>query len=376
MEIKEMTIEQIEERKAELAELVKTAENLDEISAELDELKARKAELVEDAEKRSAMLNEIAKNEEIEVVTEFTEERNMENVITRNSKEYIDAYAEYIKSGDDTEVRSLITENGSGTVAVPELVENITRHAWDKNKITQFVRKTFIKGNLKVGFEISADGALIHTEGAAANNEEKVVLGIVNLIPSSIKKWITVSDEAYDLRGEAFLTYVYEEVAYRIAKKLADDIIADIEACGTASTTTQCAVPVITEATLGMSTVAKAIAQLCDEADNPIIMMNKLTWAQFKAVQYANGYGADPFEGCEVAFNDTIKAYTAATTGDTYLIVGDLGKGAQANFPAGSEITFKVDDKSLAEKDLIKIVGRQYVGHDVVAPKHFCKVQK
>ena len=32
----------------------------------------------------------------------------------RNSKEYIDGYANYIKTGDDSECRALLSENGGG----------------------------------------------------------------------------------------------------------------------------------------------------------------------------------------------------------------------------------------------------------------------
>ena len=95
------------------------------------------------------------------------------------------------------------------------------------------VRKAFVKGNLKVGFEISGTDAAVHTEGGDAVAEETLVLGVVNLVPQSIKKWISVSDEALDLRGEAFLDYIYDELAYRIAKKAADLLVAQIEACGT-----------------------------------------------------------------------------------------------------------------------------------------------
>ena len=49
----------------------------------------------------------------------------------RNSKEYINAYAEYIKTGDDRECRALLTENvGTGTVPVPEIVYDIVKTAW------------------------------------------------------------------------------------------------------------------------------------------------------------------------------------------------------------------------------------------------------
>ena len=125
-----------------------------------------------------------------------------------------------------------------------------------------------------------------------------------------------------------------------------------------------------------MGTVAAALSELSDEAANPVIMMNKKTYAAFKAVQYANGYGADPFEGLTVVFNNTIKAFSAATTDQTYAIVGDLNHGALANFPRGEEISFKFDDKSLAEKDLVKIIGREFVAIGVIAPNAFVKIVK
>ena len=297
----------------------------------------------------------------------------------RSSESYIDAYAEYLKSNDDKECRSLLTVNASGVVPVPTLVEDIVRTAWEREGIMSRVKKTYMKGNLQVGFEISADGAVIHTEGAAAPTEEKLVLGIVSLVPASIKKWITISDEALDLKGEAFLRYIYDELTYQIAKKAADTLIEKIVACGTVSTNTPAtnvAVAAISTNTISLGLVAQAIAELSDEAADPVIIMNKATWASFKAVQASGNYGYDPFEGLDVVFNNSLPAFSAATTGETFAIVGDLAVGAQANFPAGDEITIKFDDLSLAEKDLVKIVGREYVGMGVVAPKAFTKITK
>ena len=73
-------------------------------------------------------------------------------------------------------------------------------------------------------------------------------------------------------------------------------------------------------------------------------------------------------------FDNTIPAYSSTATTGTWLIVGDFGVGAQANFPAGDDISIKVDDLSLAEKDLVKFVGREYVGLGLVGDKAFCRV--
>ena len=381
-EIMVLDIEQIEERSAELvAEIDKaeTHEAMDSINDEIAALEERKAQIKLEIEQRKKDIEAVVKGQGD--VIEKVEERTEKTMEIRNSKEYIDAYAEYIKTGNDMECRKLTTENdttpnGTGTVAVPEFVYDIVKTAWEKEGIMSLVRKSYLKGNLKVQFEISGSDAAIHAEGGTAVSEETLVLGIVTLVPQSIKKWISISDEAYDLRGEAFLRYIYDELAYKIAKKAADTLIAKIEACGTVSTTTCPGVPKMTASSVSVGSVAQAMALLSDEAANPVVIMNKVTWGAFKAAEYAGSYPVDPFEGLPVIFNNKVKAFSAATTGETYAIVGDLGHGALANFPNGEGIAFKFDELSKKKEDLIEVLGREYIGIGVVAADAFVKIVK
>lgn len=380
MEIREMNIEQIEERLAQIS-VEKDADgaNLDALMDEVKEIEARKAEINAQIEQRNALANAIAKEETpVEVIKEFHEEerKTMTNVEVRNTADYIDAYSNYIKSGSDAECRALLTENVSGTIPVPTMVYDIVKTAWDKEGIMSLVKKAYIKGNLKVGFERSATDAVIHTEGSAAVAEEELVLGTVELVPQSIKKWISISDEAMDLRGEAFLQYIYDELAYRIAKKAADEIVAKIEANTATSTANSVAVPEVKASSITVGTIASALGLLSDEASNPVVMMNKASWSAFKAVQYANNYAVDPFEGLKVVFNNTIKSFADASADETYVIVGDLGHGALVNLPNGEGIEFKFDDKTSMTSDLVRVLGREYMGIGIVAPNAFVKIKK
>lgn len=377
-EIMMLDAEQIDARSAELAseiEIAETNEAMDAIQSEMEAIEERKAQIKLEVEQRKADMAAVIKGQG-DVIEEVKDERKVTTMEVRNTPEYINAYAEYIKSGNDKECRSLLTENVSGTVAVPEFVYDIVKTAWEREGIMSLVRKSYLKGNLKVQFEISGDLAVVHEEGAAAVNEENLVLGVVTLVPKSIKKWISISDEVYDLRGEAFLRYIYDELTYRIAKKAANEMVAKIEACGTVSTTTCPGVPKLKAASPALGTVAAAMALLSDEAANPVIIMNKATWGAFKAVEYAGSFPVDPFEGLPVIFNNTVKSSAAATTGETYAIVGDLGHGALANFPNGEGIDFKFDELSQKKADLIEVLGRQYVGLGVVAPDAFVKITK
>ena len=173
--------------------------------------------------------------------------------------------------------------------------------------------------------------------------------------------------------GEEFLYYIYDELTYQIAKKAQSELIAKITALTASATSTAVGVGVVA-GTPSLGVVASALGTLSDEAANPVVVMNKSTWAQFKAAQYAANYAIDPFEGLSVHFDNTLPVYaTTGTAGTTWMIVGDFS-GAQANFPNGDEITIKFDDLSLAEKDLVKLVGREYIGLGVVADHAFCKV--
>ncbi len=378
-----------EERGKALTPLAETAEQT--------EIDAREKELAEIAEERKALM---AKKEQLEAeeraaqiindnpaaATPIEEKKGdivMGDNEIRNSKEYIEAYANAIRMSDNKfkECRALLTENVSGgTVPVPDVVYDIIKTAWEREGIMRRVRKAYIKGNIKVGFEISATGATAHTEGGAAVSEETLVLGTVEIKPTSIKKWLSISDEAVDIGmgdPEQFLRYIYDEITYQIAKKAVDDLLALIVAADTASTDTAVGLPLYTATQVSVGLAAQALALLSDQAADPIIVMNKATWGTFKAAQYANKFSVDPFEGLDVEFNNTIPSFDAASAGDVYMIVGDFGEGALANFPNGEDIEItKFTDKEFASKDLVGIRGRMYVGLGIVGPNSFVRVTK
>ena len=378
-EYRDMESAALEERRAELAAInEEEVESLEELKDMAEELRAINAELEArkqaEAERR-ALAEEITKGKG-EVVVEAPAEirEKTMDIEIRNTQEYINAYSNYIKTGDDRECRTLLSENGtSGTVAVPELVYDIVKTAWNRNGIISRVKKAYLQGNLKVNFEISATGATTHAE-AAEVSEETLVLGTVTMVPANIKKWIGVTDEILDLRGEAFLRYIYDELAYQIAKKASEDLLDKIIACGTSGISTQVGVPVYTSTQINLNLIAQALGKLSDEAENPVVILNKSTWAAFKNAQAANGYGYDPFEGLDIVFSNHLTAFSAATTGVPYVIVGDLGAGALMNFPAGQEIKFNFDDKTLATYDINRVIGRMYVASAPIASDMFVKI--
>ena len=345
------------------------AEEMTAINMQLDELKA-------EAEKAEEIRNAVANG--AGETKEKMEEKTMTELEIRNSPEYIEAYANYIKTGKDEEVRSLLTTNATaatGYVPVPTLVDDIVRHAWENENILSRIRKTNFVGNVKVAFELSADGAYLHAEGSTAPTEESLTLGIVELKPVNIKKWITISDEMMEATGEGFLRYVYEELAYQVMKKLSYDIVGDIaDSAYTSNGSTYVGIPKVNKDP-GLNTINEAVNSLSDEAQNIVVILNPLTKTAFQAAYAAGNFAVDPFAGLPVLTSGKLPAFSTASANDTYAIVGDLS-AVQANFPAGEGMKLIKDEYSLAEKDLVKLVGRIFCGHDVVAPGRLVRLTK
>lgn len=376
-EIRELGFEELEKRSLEIAEETATADSemLETLNAELDAIEERRNALNIEIEERKAAAEKVAEGKGKEI--ESRKEEIMTNMEIRNSKEYIEAFARYIKTGKDAECRSLLTENVSGgTVPVPEFVEGTVRAAWENDEIFSRVRKSFVKGNLKVGFEVSSSDAVIHTEGSGAVSEEELVLGIVEMVPATIKKWISISTEVAAMGAEEFLRYIYDELTYRIIKAAADKVVDSIENAPADYTggTDAVAVPSV-QGTATTASIVAAEGLLSGQASDLVVITTRATAAAVKTAALSAGYAYDPFDGAQVVYTEALDTFAAASTGDTFMIVGDLA-GIQANLPEGEAVKFVYDEYTLAERDLVRIIGRLYAAIEVTGPGMFAKVVK
>ena len=364
MDIKKMTLEELEARAAEIAVLSAKAdeETIKTLNKELDEIEARKAELKAEIESRKADMAAVIDGEG-EVVDAQKEKRTMNKNEVRSSAEYKRAFGEYIKQGYDLdkigeEFRALLTQNvEGGTIAVPTGVQDKINTAWETDEIVKRVVKTYFKGNLKVGYEASASGAEVHTEGGAAVQPENLVINYVELIPQMVKKLVEVSDEVL-ANNEAMVDYLYDEIEYQIVKLVADLIVASIIESDLSAEYT------ISGTTVSTADIVTAAGLLGGEATNPVIITSRQTAAAIKAAALTAPYSYDPFDGMEVVYSD------AGTSDGVPFIIADLS-GAQVNFPDGLDAKFKFDDLTKADADMVRIIGRLYAGIGVVAKGKF-----
>lgn len=382
-EIKKWSLEQVEKREAELKAAIDGADKntFEEIKAETEALSARKAELKaeEDAEleKRKAAMKAVMGGAGVVITkAQEKEERSYESV--RASEEYLNAFAEYIKTGNDKECRALMTDLGGGSVPTPTYLDNFINTAWERANLISRVRTTSFKGTAKYPFEYSATGASVHTEGQAAPSEEQLVLGTVSIEPEMLKKWITITDEVLALKGQEFLDYIYDEIEFRILALADATVISAIKAAPAAATTTKAGVRQLSVAAFDFATIFAAQAELVAAATNPVAIMNKKTYFNtFMALKdlsdrpiynvvSENGRPSYYINGVEVIFDNTLE--------EDELIVGDLS-GIIMNLPDNRNVTFVTDPYSLAEADKVKIVGKLYAGIDVVRDGYFTYVK-
>ncbi len=358
MEIKEMNMEQVEARMDEIRGLIDSEDaDIDALTAETDALIEQRNLLIKKADEKRSLLDKVAKSN-IEPIAKVEEKKEMEEVIETRKAEMLDALAEYIKGNATPEQRSLLTTNATnGQVKVSDIVDDFIWTDWEKSDILSRIRKVYVQGNYSVGYEASATPATKHVEGddSTLPTEEVLTLNYIEFVAQYYKKWITVSDSVLALKGEAFMRYLMDEFGHQLAMALEKAVITEIQ---TSTLTAK-----VTGA-IDNTAVMKAFAVLSDEAANPVVIINKTNYAAIMNARATTGAKIeDPFNGFTVLFNSNV----------TGLLLGDLD-GVVANFPEGEDFKFIIDDKSLAEKDMVKIVGKILADIHLVRPNGFASV--
>lgn len=362
MELKNKTVEELEIRKAEIGEEVdKEDADLDALEEEAKAINEELEERKQAETKKAEIRNRVAQGEGLVVETIAKEEKETMNTTEiRSSKEYKDAYGEYIKNGYDldklsTEQRAVLTVNAEegGMIDVPVDIQNKIETAWERDEIMQGIAKTFFRGNLKVGYEKSATGAVVHKEGSGKVTPEELVIEYKELIPEMLKKVVEVSDEVLAI-NTTMVDYLYDEIEYHIVK------LASATAVGKMVASNLTAEYALAGATPTAADIIGASALLSGEASNPVIITTRANEAAIKMAALSGSFAYDPFNGMRVLHTD------AANLGDAAFLIADLS-GVRGNFPEGYNVKFKFDELTKADEDIVRIVGRLYAALDVVA---------
>lgn len=253
------------------------------------------------------------------------------------------------------------TPEATNCFPVPEEIADKIEKAWESNALLKGAKKSYFKGTLKVPYEASGEDAQWHIENHGAVEQEDLVMGIVKLEPTTLKKWVGVTDEACDIGGDFLTNYLYDEILYRINSAICGDVIEQL-ADDAADDAIFC-----TEVTMASTapTTADLIAlegKVKGEMIDPVYVMNRATYAAIKASAIAGNYGYDPFNGFPVVIDEHMG-------GDAGIVMFLDRAYIRVNYANGTDaIQFKIDDLSKMEYDITRFLGRLYVGDGYVRP--------
>lgn len=226
MELKEMNVEQLEARKAELLAQVETTEEreqLDAIEADINAIKAeleeRKALEAQKAEIRQA----VADGQIGEVVKEFTEEIRRKDMYSVDSIEYRDAWTKKIIGRDMTEEeRSALSSAGA---VIPTMTVNAV---WDKLvKDAELLSKVDVSQfpNYVRFPRATTNNAATSQAVGAEISESSDVIGYVDLVPNEYVKLLTVGADIDHMAVSAVHDWIVNNIVTNIRYAINKDIL-------------------------------------------------------------------------------------------------------------------------------------------------------
>ena len=378
----------VETRDSILGEVEQMEQEAKDIDSQVDELNELK-EAFNEQEKRMGLIETVK--------TEKVEERKAEvkgNLL--DSKEYKEAWVDSIKRNDESIVKKVLRDDpvyGMATtndnVPVPTIWQSYVETAWyNYGKFSRLVNKTSIAGYLSIPFEASASGAAVHTEGSEAPTEEEIVLGLIELKPAMIKKWISLTDEIMAMTADDFMRYLADELVYRVVLKLDEGIINGaldtngkgvVGIVGNSNTLTK-------SAALSFNVVNEAIADLVTFENLTLALNPKTFFGNFMGLtdqvgrpiyQIASDNAGKPqyyVNGIRVEFTQALPAYDEASANDVWAVCGDF-RGYRLNLPEGDMVRTLFDPYTKATEDKAIMVGRLYAAGNVARLKHFVQIK-
>lgn len=224
MDIKEMTIEELEARKVQIsAEVDADGADLDALTEEVRainaELESRKAEAAKRAELRQA----VAQGEG-EVVQTFVQEVRKENeMFGVDTKEYRDAWTKYITKREmSEEERSALSSAGS---VIPTMTVN---SIWDK-----LIKDAELLGKVDVSqfpnyvrFPVATSEAVGSSQAVGGSiTESSDVIGYVDLIPNEYVKLLTVGADIDHMAIDAIHDWIVDNLTKSIRYAINKDIL-------------------------------------------------------------------------------------------------------------------------------------------------------
>jgi HK97 family phage major capsid protein len=229
MELKDMTVEQLEERKAQIVtELDAPEADLDALESEArsikEELEARKEAEAQKAEIRAAVAN--GAGEVIKTFEEKVEEPKMFGIET---KEYRDAFMANLVGQATPEQRAILADNSAYGDGL-SLPTGLDKEIWDQVTTAHPILADvdILRSGIAIKVTKMTPAAISKKMDSAASAEQTFTGVDVTLVGADYHTYVTLSYAEAKMSQGAMERFLVKEVADAIGEALAKDVFARI----------------------------------------------------------------------------------------------------------------------------------------------------
>jgi HK97 family phage major capsid protein len=226
-------LKEIEERLSAIkAEIDTDGADLDALETEIQNLKEERKAIKDKAEKRKALLEDVANMPAVEVIKDFkveSEVRKMEFTIDNvlETTEYRSGFLKRLQGKvlNEVEQRALTTATNSSGAAVPITTLNmIIDKLRQVSVLFPLINVTYIPGNLSLVVANAKNASSWKTEGADGVAADDTVV-TVNLAGYELIKLVEISAAASAMTIDAFEAYIAAEIGRQMSIALENAIL-------------------------------------------------------------------------------------------------------------------------------------------------------
>jgi len=304
MELKDMSIEALEERKAAIANEVNNDDvDLDALETEArsinEELERRKEDEAKRAEIRSAVAE--GAGTVVEIVEQKEERKEMFGIDT---KEYRDAFMANLVGQATVEQRAILADNsayGDG-LALPV---SLDKEIWDQVTAAHPILADvdIMRTGIAIKVTKMTPAAVTKKMDSAASSEQTFTSAEVTLVGADYHTYVTLSYAEAKMSQGAMERFLVREVADAIGEALAKDVFARILSdAGAAQKVT---------ATSDMFADVKGAMALATQARRPIIYAPSTSYYEIVgAIAQGSPFNIGLTLGCEVKLDNAATKVT------------------------------------------------------------------
>jgi len=307
--------------------------------------------------------------------------------------EYKEAFLKYLAGGEIApEYKAMITTNNSAVI--PETTFNLIIQKLEQtNVLFPLVRKSFVKGSLRVPIENASEAAVWGTAEGTAVTEEALTTGSITFNANELNKLVSVSKLLLNESISALESFIVDEITRKFGVAIDNAIV---NGTGTnqpkgllvdALITNTVDVDFSTLDSTAYDAIMDIIAALPSEYDRgAVIMMSKKTFYStvkkikdnegnpiFHELRGENPVARHGIDGIPVVLSDYFPTYAAVTEDNPFMIYGNM-KYYHMNISKDFGIESSKDSRF--RERLVDFLGTMYADGKVLLGEAFVKVIK